>query len=100
MPKEKIEGFMSIRSVINDSANQLMAFKFFDDITEIRKYIAEAKLKTLEEYTNKKKIELEKIKPGVCEKYNDLVNQLKNPDLTYENFQKITKEAWQVTRVV
>ena len=42
----------------------------------------------------------EKIKPGVCEKYNDLVNQLKNPDLTYENFQKITKEAWQVTRVV
>ncbi|MFA6586183.1 MAG: hypothetical protein WCS86_03430 [Candidatus Paceibacterota bacterium] len=100
MPKEKMSEPGSTKLKIEDSGNQFIMFKFFDDIVDIRKRILGANLKTLEEYTGKTREELEKVKPGVCVNYDSLIKEFKDPNLTYERFRQILDESWIVTRVV
>lgn len=83
---------------IEDAGNQLTQFCYFKDIRQIRKLIAETKLKTLEEYLGKTTAELDSVKPGLCAEYNGLVAELKNPELSSENFQEIMKKAFEVVR--
>jgi len=84
------------RDIIIDSLNQLIAFKRFIGlgINEIKEVIKEAELKTLEEYTNKTTEELNAVQSGVCGKYNSLIKEIKNPDLTLERFKEIMDESW------
>jgi len=84
--------------LIIDSVNQLVCFNRFVDsgIKEIRKQISEAKFKTLEEYTGKTTEELNAVQSGVCEKYNSLIKEIKNPDLTFAKFSEIMEEAWAI----
>lgn len=85
-------------SLINDSVNQLIVFKRFIGlgIDEIKEVIKEAEFKTLEEYTGKTTKELNAVQPGVCEKYNSLIKEIQNPDLTFERFKEIMDESWAI----
>lgn len=83
---------------IQDAANQLIQFGLFKDIEQVKKLVAETNLKTLEEYTNKTTAELELVKPGVCARYNELIVELKNPDLSFERFKGMIEEMAVITR--
>lgn len=88
-----------IDTKIEDSVMQVMQFKFFTDINQIKKLISETQFKTLEEYTGKTFAELNKVKPGVCEAYDALIVEFQNPDLTMERFTNILDEVYKVTRL-
>lgn len=91
--------FNSTENLIADSANQLMGYGYFekDGIEKIRELITRNDLITIEEYTKKTTEELEKAKPGVCKKYNSLVEEIKNPSLTMERLKEIMKEVFEIT---
>jgi hypothetical protein len=101
MPKEKVEGEQgpNLINVVGDAGNQLMAFRWIEDIEEIRRLIKETNLKTIKEYTEKPKEKLELFFPGVCEKYDSLVAELNDPNLSYERFKEIMKEVWNITHI-
>jgi hypothetical protein len=82
-----------IRRKIVDAGNQILQFKNFDDIEDIKRLVPEANLQTLEEYTGLKSEELESYKAGVGSEYNTLINLLKNSELTMEEFEDIIKHT-------
>lgn len=83
---------------IQDAGNQLMQFRYFQDIEQIRKLVAGTDFKTLEEYVGKTTTELESVKPGVCVRYNELIAELKNPSLSLERFEEMIKEMVAATQ--
>ncbi|MDO8565607.1 MAG: hypothetical protein Q7S04_00285 [Candidatus Moranbacteria bacterium] len=83
---------------VEDAGNQLTQFSYFTDIDQIRKLIEETNFSTLEEYLGKSTAELDSVKPGICAKYNSLIVELKNPDLSFENFQAIMKKTFELVR--
>lgn len=95
--EDLLETQMNLPSVINNAGNQFNAFRNFDDIEQIKKLIKEADLKTLEQYTSLTRGKLDFLDSGMCDKYDSLILELKNPNLTYERFNEIMKEAWNLT---
>lgn len=83
---------------IEDAANQLMHFRMLPDIERAKNEIQKANLRSLEEYTGKTTQELNKAKPGVCEKYNALVEQFKDPNITLERIKELSQEVWNVVK--
>jgi hypothetical protein len=78
---------------IQDAGNQFVGFSFVKDFAQVKQLIGETKFKTLEEYTGRTTDELDAVRPGVCARYNKLVSDLQNPELTSEQLQAIMKEA-------
>lgn len=92
----------TVESLINESGTIFVGLFFHkdEDITEIREIIKntpEFYLKDLETVTGKSRHELEKVQLGICDKYNTLINELKNPDLEYEDFIRIINEGKKLT---
>lgn len=82
--------------VITDRMNHLVQFTFLRrgrTIEEMKGFIRQAELKTLEEYTGKSTKELEKALPGVSATFNDLVCRLKKPNLTLKKLDKILEKV-------
>jgi len=94
----------SPESVVTDALNQFFQFKYFE-IDEIKDLIKKHGLKTLEDYLiNKSKdyygedpnVTIENIKefkPTVFIEYNNLIERLKSPTLTKDEFLQILEEA-------
>ena len=97
MKADITETQMNLPSIISDAGNQLFAFRNLDDIEQIKELIKEADLKTLEQYTSLPREKLEFLDHGICDKYDSLIFELKNPNLTYERFEEIMKESWNLT---
>ena len=89
--------FESPQHLIVDSANQLYQFKFLRQLSLIKEEIQNTNFKTLQDYTGLTTEVLEKAKPGICEKYNALVQKIQAPDLTLEEYESIFKECWNIT---
>jgi len=98
-----IENLMrSPESVITDAGNQFYQFQYFD-IDTIKNLVPTANLKTLEDYiinknyynedTSKVIERIKKSKPMVFGEYNNLIERLKSPTLTKEEFLKILKDS-------
>ena len=98
--KNKInERMAGIQDSIKDSVVQLMCFKMEGirlGIDEIKKIISETELKTLQEYTGRTTEELNAVQPGICEKYNLLIKDIKDPNLNVGRFVQIMEEAWSI----
>jgi len=92
----------SAESLIKEAGNNFVALSWhrhntIEEIREVIKNMADDHLKKLEDFTGKKTYELDKIKPGICARYNILIEKLKNPDLKYEDFEEITNEGIKIT---
>ena len=87
------KSYRDIYHFIVNSVSQLAAFRFArrakKSIAEIREMVKEAELKTLEEYTGRTTAELNDALPGICTRFNSLVEELKSPELSIEQFDKI-----------
>jgi len=64
-----------------------------EKLQELRNLIKEAKLQKLEDFIglNVKKLKTDEL--VLCDVYNDLINKINNPDLTYEEFDNIMNSA-------
>ncbi len=87
----------SIKGKINDSANQFGAFKYFKNEQEIKDLIKENPLVSLEDYLSKTTEEIDKEKPGICEKYNDFVKEFMDPNISYDRIKYIINEVFKLT---
>jgi len=88
-----------IENKIQDSANQLVCFWLFDDINKVKENIKQIEFKTLEDYTHLTTEELESYREGICDKYNALILEIQEPDLTMKRLKKIMKETFALTRI-
>jgi len=89
--------------IIVDACNQFSWFELYKkrSLEEIKQVILEANLKTLEGYLTKKfgdmhQNVIEKVRqynPDVFDEYNTLINSLKSPNLTHEEFVEILEKS-------
>jgi hypothetical protein len=105
---EKNHKFLTEYAPINDALVQIVQFKNFLRLAEkenglslkdLRKTISESDLQSLEEFLKKSKKELEKIKPGIVELYNSLIEKIKNPNLSLEELRSIIQKAESLIKV-
>lgn len=89
--------FDSIKDKINDSSTQFAAFQYYKNDQKIKAVIKENPLVTLEEYLNKTTEEIDKVIPGICEKYNDYVNKFMDPDISFEDMKDIINKVYNLT---
>jgi len=94
----------SPRSVITDAINQFNQFKYFSG-DEIRALIKKYGVKTLEDYLVNNGMDyykedpiiiikkIREFKPTVFSEYNNLIEKLKSPTLSTEEYLQILEEA-------
>ena len=93
-PKNNLE---NLTAKLQDSCNQVYGFKFSGDAEAVKKLVPKAELKTLEDYTEESRETLEAKWPGVCDKYDALIEELKGGNFDDERWQEILKEVWAIT---
>ncbi len=86
-----------INSKIQDSCNQIYAYKFIDDVDEVKKQLSGADLKTLEAYTGETKGSIDSLWPNICDEYNALIEEFKQGQFDEKRMKEIFSEAWDVT---
>ena len=101
MAKEKLDMGMNMKSKIMDASNQFVFFKGLEDEEHLKEMLAsvqkgEGGFKTLEKWTGETTEKLERFRPGICGKYNVLVERMKSPSLTAEEAKKIAEEAMEI----
>jgi hypothetical protein len=94
----------SPKSVITDAGNQFFQFKYFS-IDEIKELIKKHGLKTLEDYLINNGMDyykedpsniikrINEFNPKVIGEYNNLIERLKSPTLTKEEFLNILEDS-------
>ncbi len=97
MEKKSYEDFsQTLEAKVQDSLNQFVGFILFNDVETVKKYVAKTKFQTLEDYLGKSREELERFKKGVCDKYNNIISKLQDPNPTLEKLAEIKKEIFEI----
>lgn len=100
-------GFLTKYAPINDALVQFIQFKNFLRLAEkkgltiedLRKIISESELKNIEEFSGKNKTELEKVKTGIVDLYNSLIQKIQDPNLSLEELKSIVQKAESLMKV-
>jgi hypothetical protein len=86
----------SIKNLIVDANNQVSQFQFFS-AEEAKIRLSEYDFKTLEMYTEKTYEEIEREFPGMCNRYNSLIEEFKNGEFDEVRFREIIQEVGDLT---
>ena len=108
MPQEKFyfqDERQKPKVMVQDAINQFaiigsMLGPLYDTIEKIRAGIIEYPIKYLEDFKDKPTEVFEKELPGICKKYNDIVEMLHKPDLTMEEVEHCKKEIEEIKETV
>jgi len=87
----------SVNAKLADSCNQIVTLKIFGSADAVRKQLHKIQFKTLEEWTEESRATLEAKWPGICDRYNALIEEFKNGNFDDARLQEIFKEAWAMT---
>ncbi len=87
----------SLELRLQDSGNQINAFRLFRDLDEIKSLISQTEFFTLEDYLKETRETIDGKWPNICERYNALIEEFKKAEFDQVRFQEILKEAWEIT---
>lgn len=97
------KGRDSNKRKLEDACNQLVWLKFFQTTEKIREalkeHLSKEKFKTLEDYTNLSKEEIEECIPGMTDKYNSFIEEISDyENITIDRALEIEKEIFSIIR--
>jgi len=91
--------------MIEDSLNQIamigpMMERLYDTAEKVRVAVTKYPMRHLEDFKNKSAEVFEKEFPGICKKFNDIVDTLQKPDLTMEEVKHCRKEMREIKEII